>query len=101
MNPNMNRERMNQNQMLEWIMMLHLCSFDMQLYLDTHPTDQKAIDYFNQCNELLRSAKKTYEASYGPFTADAGVPYGDRFSWVDVPMPWEGGNNSCGCMKRG
>lgn len=97
----MNKERMNQQQLLEWVMMLTLCAYDMQLYLDTHPTDQDAIDYFNQCNELLSSAKRTYEASYGSFTANSGTPYGDRFSWVDTPMPWEGGMSTCGCMRKG
>lgn len=101
MSPNMTRERMNQNQLLEWIMMLNLCAIDMQLYLDTHPSDSDAIDYFNQCSELLRTAKRTYEASYGPFTACAGVPYENRFNWIDTPMPWEGGEAACGRMKRG
>ncbi len=88
----MNRERMGQKQLLEWVMMLTVCAVDMNLYLDTHPQDQEAMDYYNQCVELLKSAKRTYEASYGSFTAAAGVPYESSFTWVETPMPWEGGN---------
>jgi spore coat protein JB len=90
MNANSSK-RMNQTQMLEWIMMLTLCIVDMNLYLDTHPDDEEAIDYFNECAELLKNAKRTYEASYGTFTAFGGAPY-ETFTWVDTPMPWEGGN---------
>lgn len=95
----MNKERMNQNQLLEWIQMLTLCAYDMQLYLDTHPHDSDALDYFNQCNELLTSATRTYEAKYGPMSVNRAAPF-DRWSWVETPMPWEGGNCSCGSMRR-
>ena len=86
----MRRERMNQQQMLEWVMMLTLCAIDMNLYLDTHPDDSDALDYLNQCSELLKSARRTYEASYGSFTVAGGTPF-ETFTWVETPMPWEGG----------
>ncbi len=88
----MNRERMSQRQLLEWVMMLTLCTVDMNLYLDTHPEDQDALAYFNQCVELLKSARRTYEAFYGSFTAVGGAPFESSFTWVETPMPWEGGN---------
>ena len=95
----MNTEQMNQHQLLEWIQMLTLCSYDMQLYLDTHPCDQDALDYFNQCAELLKNATCTYESNYGPFQVNQAAPF-EKWTWVETPMPWEGGTCACGSMKR-
>ena len=36
---------MNRKQMMDWLMMLGFCAFDMTLYLDTHPCDKEAIAY--------------------------------------------------------
>lgn len=96
----MNKERMNQGQLLEWIQMLTLCAYDMQLYLDTHPDDKDALDYFNQCTQLLNNATQTYEASYGPFSVNSAAPF-ESWTWVETPMPWEGGSCSCGSMRKG
>lgn len=84
-----NNQRMNRQQLMEWIMMLGFCSVDMALYLDTHPTDVDALDYYKQCRELYEDARKTYEASYGPLTI-GGVNSDSEWTWVEGPMPWEG-----------
>lgn len=83
-------ENRNQRQMCDWITMLTFCAIDMQLYLDTHPTDQDGIDYYNQCIKMLNRAKLDYAEACGTDTAAAGVPYQTVFSWADTPMPWEG-----------
>ena len=38
---------------------------DAALYLDTHPKDEKAMDYFNKYQTLYREACKEYEACSG------------------------------------
>jgi spore coat protein JB len=81
---------MNQKELYEWIMMLGFCSLDMTLYLDTHPDDQAALDYWNQCNALYQSALESYEESYGPLTLTGGQQL-DTWDWNTAPMPWEGG----------
>ncbi|MBR4027880.1 MAG: spore coat protein CotJB [Lachnospiraceae bacterium] len=78
---------MKQKQLMEWIAMLGLCAVDMQLYLDTHPTDKDALEYYDQCVQMLNTAKQKYEANFGPLTADASCR--DRWTWVETPMPWE------------
>ena len=62
---------------------------DMLLYLDTHPDDAQALSYYNQCNELYNSAKKTYEERFEPLSAFGSQPLED-WDWNDGPMPWEG-----------
>ena len=62
---------------------------DANLYLDTHPDDAQALSYYNQCNELYNSAKKTYEERFEPLSAFGSQPLED-WDWNDGPMPWEG-----------
>lgn len=84
-----NNQRMNRQQLMEWIMMLGFCSIDMALYLDTHPTDTNALDYYKQCRELYQNARATYEESFGPLTM-GGVNSESEWTWGEGPMPWEG-----------
>ena len=92
--PKMNRagsmQPMNQKELYEWIATLGFCAVDMMLYLDTHPDDEAALDYFNQCTQLYRNAKMAYEKQYGPLNA-FGESNADEWNWNEGPMPWEGG----------
>ena len=78
-----------QAQLYRWVMALGFCAYDMLLYLDTHPDDAQALSYYNQCNELYNSAKKTYEERFEPLSAFGSQPLED-WDWNDGPMPWEG-----------
>ena len=71
------------------VIALGFCAYDMLLYLDTHPDDAQALSYYNQCNELYNSAKKTYEERFEPLSAFGSQPLED-WDWNDGPMPWEG-----------
>lgn len=64
---------------------------DVLIYLDTHPCDQAALDYYHYCVALRQEAKAAYESMYGPLTKD-GVECKDYWTWVEGPWPWEGGN---------
>ena len=89
-NQDMQQKRMNQKELYEWIMMLGFCAVDMMLYLDTHPDDEEALNYFNQCNALYNAAKQSYQEQFGLLNAFSEQ---ERFSWDwnTAPMPWEGG----------
>ena len=78
---------MNRSELYRWVMALGFCAYDMLLYLDTHPDDAQALSYYNQCNELYNSAKKTYEERFEPLSAFGSQPLED-WDWNDGPMPW-------------
>lgn len=82
--------QMNQKDLFGWVSALGFCAYDMLLYLDTHPKDEEALDYFNQCNELFLSAKRTYEERFEPLTAFTDMSL-TCWKWNTAPMPWEGG----------
>lgn len=95
-NMNMNRSmgqntnRRNRAQLLSFIYKVSFAVTDITLYLDTHPEDKNAIEYFNHYKELRLKALKEYEELYGPLTVDLAQPE-DKFTWAVMPAPWEGG----------
>lgn len=65
---------------------------EAQLYLDTHPCDTAALEYFRQVSAMYQSAVSAYEKQFGPLMASdtSGQAY---WSWISDPWPWEGGTN--------
>lgn len=74
---------------------IHEVSFaidDVILYLDTHPCDKQAMEYYETYRRLRRQSVEEYTRLYGPLTIE-NVPVGSYWSWVSTPWPWEGGCN--------
>ena len=61
---------------------------DINLYLDTHPTDQEALAQYERYKTVRQQAVKEYTANFGPLTADNVVSTG-KWAWVKTPWPWE------------
>ena len=62
---------------------------DLRLFLDTHPTDQAALDYWDRVQRVRNEAVKEYTMCYGPiYSYDVDIK--NRWTWVDEPWPWEG-----------
>lgn len=64
--------------------------WELHLYLDTHPCDQKAKELFKSYAEKTEHLKNEYERMYGPISANSA--YGKK--WTKEPWPWQ---NSCFC----
>ena len=69
---------------------LKFARHDTVLYLDTHPNDGVALDYYHYTGDLLKEAQAKYIAEYAPITS-ADVVNTEYFDWVNSPWPWEGG----------
>lgn len=80
----------SQEQMLLWIDMTGFMVKELNLYLDTHPQDEKAMDLFNQYNAMYQKALKEYAAEFTPLTIATASP--DRkWCWGLSKNPWERG----------
>ena len=95
MNQNMNRnmnQGMNQTcqQLWQTINEAGFAMDDINLYLDTHPCDQEALNYYHYVTGLYREAMEAYEAQCGPLRVDQ-VQSQNYWNWVDDKWPWEGG----------
>lgn len=86
----MKGNQMEKVKLFQWINMVSFAVNDITLYLDTHPTDQEAISYFNHFREIRTNALKEYECNYGPLTIDTAMP-DHEWLWATQAMPWEGG----------
>ena len=62
--------------------------YELHLFLNTHPTDQKALEYFHKYKELRSAAAASYVAKYGPLVANDVISE-TTWNWIDTPWPWE------------
>ena len=82
-------QKMNRMQLLHWINTISFTVNEMTLYMDTHPEDKEALEYFNHHNELRKQALEAYAQQYGPLTIDS-MACDNSWKWASQPMPWEG-----------
>ena len=79
---------MNKNQLLNYLNQVSFSMYDTVLFLDTHPTDQEAIAYFNEMKQARKSALKIYQKKFAPLLLD-GVDANCEWTWGMEPLPWE------------
>ena len=62
---------------------------ELNLYLDTHPNDKKAIKLYNEYSAKQCELREEYLKKYGPILNFGHQMVDDNFSWVNSPWPWE------------
>jgi spore coat protein JB len=62
---------------------------DVVLYLDTHPGDKDALNYYYYVADLRKKAVEAYQEQCGPLMND-GVMDENCWTWLQDPWPWEG-----------
>lgn len=70
---------------------LQICDFvltEATLYLDTHPDNAMALEYFNKHNEKRKEIFKEYTEKYGPLTRYDNNSE-RHWQWIKNPWPWE------------
>ena len=61
---------------------------ETMLYLDTHPDDAAAIEYYAEIKDKYVQFMKKYSDYYGPLSMEYMVN-DNYWMWVATPMPWE------------
>ncbi len=77
-----------ENQLLQRVDELSMITVDLNLYLDTHPCDQAALEAYAKYNDMLFKAKMEYQKYYGPLTVIHADP-GQKWVWAMTPFPWQ------------
>lgn len=67
----------------EWT--LPFMAWELRLYLDTHPDDEKALAAYRQICASLESCSGACRTPAGDIT-DGGAK---RWTWIDDPWPWQ------------
>ena len=91
---------MDCKQLMNFIDQTSFAMDDVMLYLDTHPCDQAALNYYHQVTNARTQAMEAYQRACGPLMADQ-VTSDNYWTWITGKWPWEGGTRSCGDMKNG
>lgn len=75
-------------ELLKQITALDFIAIDLNLYLNTHPMDKKALALFNENMTRTIALKQKYERCYGMLSsAGCFSPY--PWQWINEPWPWE------------
>ena len=82
---------MNRRELFEYINQVSFAVDDVKLFLDTHPENQKALEYFQKYKEKRIEALKEYAEVYCPLTVDTVSENSDCWKWINEPWPWQEG----------
>ena len=88
---------MNTNEPLMQIMMLDFAVQDAALFIDTHPDDKEAMNYFHEATTRLKAAKNEYQKQGHALINREIDAY--KNDYLTAPWPWVG-DRACGCMKN-
>ena len=80
----------NENPLLQKVYETGFALDEATLYLDTHPEDSQAMEYYQYVKRASQSAVSAYEQTYGPLMINQVEA--NTWTWVNDPCPWEGGN---------
>lgn len=80
--------RAERDELLKYIYTVSFAMDDTVLYLDTHPTDKIALEYYTKCKMIRDQAVKEYTTHFGPLTDD-NVNVTNKWTWIENPWPWE------------
>ena len=80
---------MNRDELLSYLTMLDFKAVDLQLYLDTHYLEPKAIAEYNETIKKADEIRYAYESQYGPLCSFRSMSDSEKFKWIDNPWPWE------------
>lgn len=79
-----------QRQMLMKVKEMQFVALELNLYLDTHPCDQDALNDFNCATEMVQKYKHAYESEFGPLLNFGMGGYAESpWQWAESPWPWE------------
>lgn len=79
---------MTRQELMKQIQQTGFALVDLNLFLDSHPQNQMALDYFEDVQKRYSELRAQYEMQFGPLTAfDTDTQRG--WTWIQAPWPWE------------
>ena len=79
---------MNQKQLLMHLSQVSFAVIEAVLYLDTHPCDKEAMEYYQKMKNMRKEALEKYQEKFGPLLNDSN--YDEcSWTWTETPWPWE------------
>jgi spore coat protein JB len=79
---------MTRDELLENLMISDFVATDLALYLNTHPTDQLALQKYNETILVSDELREQYTMKYGPLCASRSYAH-SGWKWENEPWPWQ------------
>lgn len=79
----------HKDQLLKDIGIVDFILIELTLYLDTHPMDRNAMEYFNHYNRIRNQMEKEFSQKYYPLNTRMAES-SKEWRWGATPLPWEG-----------
>ena len=79
---------LKRNELLKKLTMIDFMALDLHLYINTNPTDNRAIEMYNKYVSESKVLKKEYETQFGPLTSYRTEGQ-EGWDWADCPWPWQ------------
>ena len=88
----------SKKELLQFIDQVSFAIDDLLLFLDTHPKEKRALEYYSELSARRNELLEKYAKFYGPLTIDTGNGSGwnSRFHGNRK----EGADKVCGIMKK-
>lgn len=80
---------MSRQELLLEIQQIEFVLIELQLFLDTHPLDKKALNLFNQNSNRLKKLISQYESQFGPLLGFGFSKSRNTWQWINEPWPWQ------------
>jgi len=69
---------------------LDFMAVDLGLFLNTHATDEEAIELYNKVVRAADSVRAKYEKDFGPLCSFRSISRcSNAWQWAEYPWPWE------------
>ncbi|MDR2044563.1 MAG: spore coat protein CotJB [Clostridium sp.] len=82
----------HKEQLLQDIGIVDFVLVELTEYLDTHPRDREAMEYFNHYARLKNQMMREFSQKYYPLIKELAES-NKEWRWGLAPLPWEG---ACG-----
>lgn len=83
-------DNLSRKELLRKIQMLDFYAVELNLFLDTHPEDQQALQDYQYILQQSRQLREQYESLYGPLlNFNMTNIKANYWNWINDPWPWE------------
>lgn len=76
---------MKKEKLLRRVSALQFATYELRLFLDTHPDNKEALEMMNSYKKKYEAVKAEYEKEFGPLTLNGY----NSDEWLKDPWPWE------------
>ncbi len=80
-------ENRRQQALLE-VQMFDFVAHEINLYLDTHPKNQRMIQLYHEYVDKANQARENFEKEFGPLFVTNSQSE-NNFDWIKGPWPWD------------